>query len=100
MRKTISIALVSLFFAAAAVFAREHEKEGRIVRVDPDAQYMVVQTSKGDQYEVYWNETTKFEHGLVATQLRPGDKVEFEYVDRDGRKVATEVEREKKGDRD
>lgn len=100
MRKTISIALVSLFLTAAAAVARDHEKEGRVVRIDPDAQVMVVQNSKGDQYEVYWNETTKFEHGLVATQIRPGDKVEFEYVERDGRKVASEIEREKKADKD
>ncbi|MGE5275498.1 MAG: hypothetical protein ACM3SU_00745 [Acidobacteriota bacterium] len=99
MRKLASIALAVLFLAATAAVAAEHEREGKIVRIDPDARVMVIQTKQGDQWEIYWTETTKAEHGLTLTELRAGDKVEFEYVERDGKKWATEIEREKKGDR-
>ena len=98
MRKTISATLLAGFLAAATAFAADHEREGRIVRIDPDAHVMVVQSKGGDQWELSWTETTKFEDGLVATQLRPGDKIEFEYVERDNRKIATEIDRQKKAD--
>ena len=99
MKKYASIALAVLFLAAAALVAAEHEKSGKILRIDPDARMMVIQTKQGDQWEVYWTETTKAEHGLTLAELRAGDTVEIEYVERDGKKWATEIEREKKGDR-
>ena len=99
MRKLASIALAVLFLSATAAVAAEHEKEGKILRIDPDARVMVIQTKQGDQWEVYWTETTKAEHGLTLAELRAGDKVEIEYVERDGKKWATEIEREKKAER-
>ena len=46
--------------------------------------------------EVYWTETTKLEDGLTIPELRIGDKIEVTFVERDGKKWATEIEREKK----
>jgi len=99
MRKYASIALAVLFLAAAAAVAADHEKEGKILRIDQDARMMVIQTEQGDQWEVYWTETTKAEHGLTLAELRAGDKVEISYVERDGKKWATEIDREKKAER-
>jgi hypothetical protein len=98
VKKTLSLAFAAMLLVAVAAVAADHEKEGKIVRLDPDARVMVVQGEKGDQWDLYWTETTKFEGGLTATELRPGDKVEFEFVERDGRMWATKIDREKKAD--
>jgi len=98
MKQKISLALAALLLVAAAVVAADHEKEGKVVRVDPDAHVMTIQGKSGDQWELYWTETTKFHDNLTATELRPGDKVEFEFIERDGRMWATSIDREKKAD--
>lgn len=99
MRKNVSIAVAVLLLVAAAAAANDHEKEGKIVRIDPEARMMVFQTEHGDQWDIYWTETTKIEHGLTVDELRAGDRVELSYVERDGKKWATEIERKKKADR-
>lgn len=98
MKQKLSLALAALLLVAAAAVASGHEKEGKIVRVDPDARVMTIQGKSGDQWDLYWTETTKFHDNLTATELRIGDKVEFEFIERDGRMWATSIEREKKAD--
>jgi hypothetical protein len=98
MRQKLSLVLAAIFLVAAAAVAADHEKTGKIVRVDPDARVMVVQGEKGDQWDLSWTETTKFQGGVTATELRPGDKVEFEFIEREGRMWATKIDREKKAD--
>jgi len=98
MKQKLSLVLAAMLLVAAAAVAADHEKTGKIVRVDPEARSMVVQGEKGDQWDLYWTETTKFEGGLTATELRPGDKVEFEFIEREGRMWATKIDREKKAD--
>jgi hypothetical protein len=78
--------------------ARRRKREGKITRIDQSAQVLSVQGEKGDQWDVYLTETTKFEHGLTLAELKIGDQIEFEYVERDGKVWATEIEREKKAD--
>ena len=96
MKEKLSLVLAAVLLVAAAAVAADHEKKGKIVRVDPDTRVMVVQGEKGDQWDLYWTETTKFQGGLTATELRPGDKVEFEFIEREGRMWATTIDREKK----
>jgi Cu/Ag efflux protein CusF len=96
VKRNVSIALAALLLVAAAAVAADHEKEGKIIRMDQDARMMVIQGEKGDQWELYWTETTKLEDGLTIAELRIGDKVEFSFVEREGKKWATEIEREKK----
>jgi hypothetical protein len=98
MKQKLSLVLAAMLLVAAAAVAADHEKKGKIVRVDPDTRVMVVQGEKGDQWDLYWTETTKFQGGLTATELRPGDKVEFEFIEREGRMWATTIDREKKAD--
>ncbi|HEY7114784.1 MAG TPA: hypothetical protein VIA45_17785 [Thermoanaerobaculia bacterium] len=99
MKQKLSLALAALLLvAAAAVAADHHEKEGKIVRLDPDARFMTIQGKSGDQWDLYWTETTKFHDNLTAPELRVGDKIEFEYVEREGRMWATSIDREKKAD--
>ena len=98
MKQKLSMALAALLLVAAAAVAADHEKEGKIVRVDANARVMTIQGKSGDQWDLYWTETTKFRDNLTATELRPGDKVEFEYVERDGHMWATSIDRESKAD--
>jgi hypothetical protein len=98
MKQKLSLVLAAMLLVAAAAVAADHEKKGKIVRVDPDTRVMVVQGEKGDQWDLYWTETTKFQGGLTATELHPGDKVEFEFIEREGRMWATTIDREKKAD--
>ncbi|HTO87087.1 MAG TPA: hypothetical protein VMR54_06105 [Thermoanaerobaculia bacterium] len=99
MKRNVSIAIAALVLIAAAATADDHRKEGKIVRLDPVIRMMVIQGEKGDQWELYWTETTKLEHGLTIAELRVGDKVELSYIERDGKKYATEIDREKKAER-
>ena len=87
--------------SSAALFADDDHKAGRQDRPDRSkhARVMVVQTEKGDQSTLYWTETTKLEDGLTFAELRPGDTVEYHFIDRDGQKFLSKVEREHKGDR-
>jgi Cu/Ag efflux protein CusF len=98
MKRNVSIALGILLLVAATAIAAG-SREGKIVRIDQDARYMAVQSEKGDQWEVYWTETTKLEDGVTFAELRVGDRIEFSYVEKDGKLWATEIEREKKADR-
>jgi len=98
MKQKVSLALAALLLIAAAAVASDHEKHGKIVRVDPDARVMTFQGKSGDQWEVYWTETTKFRDNLTAAELRAGDEVEFAFIERDGRMWATSIDREKKAD--
>ncbi len=99
MKKNFSIAIAALILIAAAATGADHRKEGKIVQIDQDVRMMVIQGEKGDQWELYWTETTKIEHGLTIAELRAGDKVELSYIERDGKKWATEIDREKKAER-
>ncbi len=102
MRKKLCLWLAAGFLVStAAVFADDdaHEQKGKIVQIDPASKVMVVQTEKGDQTTLYLTETTKIEDGLTLGEFRPGDTVEYHFIDRDGQKYATKIEREHKGDR-
>jgi Cu/Ag efflux protein CusF len=100
MKTRLSLLLVAVFVltSSALLASNDRPHEGTIVSVDPDARIIVVQGEKGDQWTLYTTETTKMKDGVILTQLRAGDKIEFEYVDRDGRMYASEIEREHKGD--
>ena len=90
-----------LLVSSAVLFADDdHKKEGKILSIDQDLRTMVIQSEKGDQWTVFWTYTTKLEHGLTFPELKAGDKVEFEYMDKDGKMWLTELEREKKAEKD
>ena len=108
------LALGVFLLAAAASYAKDRPHEGKIVRVQTieksaDVQgekianvenSMVVQGEKGDQWTLYWNESTKFKSGLMPSQLKQGDTVHFDFVSKDGKMWLTELRRSRKADRD
>jgi len=74
--------------------------EGKILSIDTSAMMMTVQSDKGDQWTLYWTETTKLKNGLTFGELKSGDKVHFDYVEKDGKMWVTELRRTGKADKD
>lgn|SRR5262245_14247452 len=98
MRLKVSLAAAVLLVGMLAVgtvpaYADDKPDEGRIVRVVADAKLITVQDENGDQFDLMWNESTKVEGKAVIAQLKPGDYVHFEYVEREGQKFLTELKR-------
>ncbi len=114
MRKTLSISLGVLLMLAAALYAKDRPHEGKIINIQTveksvDVQgekvanverSMTVQGEKGDQWTLFWDDTTKFKHGLTPSELREGDKIHFDFVQKGGKMWVTELRRSKKADRD
>ena len=109
----ITIAAVAILLVSSAGYAEKRPHEGKIVRVETvekstDIQgqnvasvdrSMVVQGEKGDQWTLYWDDTTKFKNGLTASELRQGDSVHFDFIEKNGKMWVTELRRTKKADR-
>jgi Cu/Ag efflux protein CusF len=116
MRKALGISLAALFvlLMASAVDAAKRPHEGKIIRVETVEKSadvagekisnvehsMVIQGEKGDQWTLYWDDTTKFKHDLVPSELKEGDRVHFDFVEKNGKMWLTELRRTKKADRD
>jgi hypothetical protein len=85
--------LAVLAVSGVPAYADDRPDEGRITRIVPEAQLLVVQDDEGDQWDLRWNETTKMEGSATLAQLKPGDYIHFEYVEREGVKFLTEIHR-------
>ena len=94
MKTRLSI-LVSVVLLACALplLADDRPDEGKITAIDFDQRMMVVQGEDGDQWILYWNESTQLKNDLVVGELKPGDSVDFEFVERTGKKFLTELKR-------
>ena len=94
LRKTLGFAIAALLLVtAAAVAVNSHE--GKISSIDPAAKMIVVEGKDGNQWNVYWAETTKFKD-IVPGELKVGDTIRFESVTREGKTFATQLWREEK----
>jgi Cu/Ag efflux protein CusF len=92
----ISVALGLALALSTASFAQEERPdEGQITRIDADARMITVQDELGDQWDLYWSDTTKAE-GATLLEMRPGDFVQFSYEEREGRKVLLDIRRSSK----
>jgi len=116
MRKTFGIAAAALavFLMSSAAYAEKRPHEGKIVRIETVeksadvgdqkissvTRKMVVLGEKGDEWSLYWDDTTKFKNNLAPSELREGDKVHFDFVEKDGKMWITELRRTHKADRD
>ena len=95
----IAVAFAALMLAlCVSARAKDRPHEGEIVNVDPTAMVMTVQGEEGDQWTLYWTETTKLKGDVTATELKPGDSVHFDYVEKDGKMWVTELRRTHKAD--
>jgi len=102
MKKALAMtfAAVAILLVSSASYAERRPHEGKITNIDPSAMVMTVQGEKGDEWTLYWTETTKLKHGLTFGELRSGDKVHFDFVEKDGRMWLTELRRTGKADKD
>lgn len=111
---SVSIAAVVILLMSSAGYAEKRPHEGKIVsiqtveksvevqgeKVGNVDRSMVVQGEKGDQWTLFWDDTTKFKSGLTPNELRQGDKIHFEFIEKDGKMWVTELRRTKKADKD
>ena len=116
MRKNLGIAfaILAILGLASASYASDRPHEGKIVRVQTVEksataagetvtnveQFMVVRGEKGDEWNLYWDNTTKFKHDVDPSELRQGDHVHFDFVEKNGKMWLTELRRTKKAERD
>ncbi len=88
-----SIVLVLLLTSAVATAAKDRPHEGKITSIDRAAQTITVQGEKGDEWILHYSEATKMKNNLTAEELRVGDSVHFDFVNKDGRMDLTELHR-------
>ena len=95
MKKVLATASAALFVLLITVsaFAETRPHEGKITRADSSAMMLTIQGEKGDSWDVYLTETTKLKNKLTFGELREGDSVHFEFVEKDGKKWVTELKR-------
>ena len=94
MRTKFIVSLAAfLLVVCAAAYAADRPHEGKITKIDPDLRVMTIQSESGDQWDLYWTETTKLKGDVTVNELKEGDSIHFDYVERDGKKWVTEVRR-------
>jgi Cu/Ag efflux protein CusF len=94
MRKLcVSLSALAFVLVGAVLAAENRPHEGKITNVDMTARTITIQAEKGDELTVSWDDTTKWKNNLTAQELRPGDSIHFDFVDKQGQKFATEIHR-------
>jgi len=76
---------------ASADDNRPHE--GKVINIDKNLMMLSVQGDKDDQWTLYWTETTKLKGDLTVEEVKVGDKVHFDYTEKDGKMWLTELKR-------
>ena len=95
MKRVLATASFVLLFVlvSAAAIAEKRPHEGKITDIDQTAQMITIQGEKGDSWSLGWTETTKLKDNLTFQELKVGDSVHFDFVDKDGKKWITELRR-------
>jgi len=88
----LALALI-LTLGGVATAADDRPHEGKVISVDKEAMVMSVQGDKDDQWTLYWTATTKLKGDLTIEEVKVGDKVHFEFADKDGKMWLTELKR-------
>src|SRR5262245_18400531 len=116
MRKAIGIAVTAqtVLLVPSAAYADKRPHEGKIIRIETVEKSadvgdqkisnierkMTVRGEKRDEWTLYWDNTTKFKNDVAPSELRDGDSVHFDFVEKDGKMWITELRRTHKADRD
>ena len=88
----LALALV-LTAGGIATAANERPHEGKVISVDQAGMVMSVQGDKNDQWTLYWTETTKLKGDLAIQEVKVGDKVHFDFMEKDGKMWLSELKR-------
>ena len=91
----VGLALV-LSAASFSLAQEERPDEGQITKIDADARVITVKDELGDEWDLYWSDSTKADGTAGLLELRPGDFVRFDYEVTEGRKVLIEIRRSSK----
>ena len=87
------LALSLLLAVGGLATADDRPHEGKVIQIDKDAMVLVVQGEKDDQFTLYWTKTTKLKGDLTVEELKVGDKIRFEFVNKDDKMWLTELRR-------
>ena len=82
-----------LLTVGGLAIADDRPHEGKVISVDKDAMVLVVQGEKDDQLTLYWTKTTKLKGDLTVEEIQVGDKIHFEFVDKEAKLWLTELRR-------
>jgi|SRR5437867_12989236 len=95
MKKVLTVSLFVFLCAAAAAYAHGGKgHEGKITNIDMDQKAITVEGEHGHNWTIYWNETTKVKDAKVE-DLKVGDSIHFDAMEKDGKMWATEIRRTK-----
>src|SRR5580765_6181449 len=92
----ISVLSLILTLGAFATAAGDRPHEGKVIALDNEGMMLSVQGDKNDQWTLYWTETTKLKGDLAIQEVKVGDKVHFDYVEKDGKMWLVELKRTEK----
>ena len=98
---TIAMLALSLLLGLGGLglaTADDRPHEGKVIKIDKDLMMLSVQGEKDDQWTLYWTETTKLKGDLTVEEVKVGDKVHFDYTEKDGKMWLTELKRTDKAD--
>jgi Cu/Ag efflux protein CusF len=99
MKKVMLVAAglaLILSTATPSLAQEERPNEGQVTRIDADAKMITVKDELGDEWDLFWTDSTRAEGTAGFLELRPGDFVKFDYEEKDGRKVLVEIRRSSK----
>lgn len=87
MRKILALSVVALFCLSVAAYAGgDKGKSATIVSVDNASKSMVVKSTDGKEWTLYWNDATKVEGG----EVKAGEMIHFKAdKDKDGKAWAS-----------
>ena len=95
MLAAVGLALI-LSTATPSLAQDARPAEGQITKIDADANMITVKDELGDEWDLFWTDSTKSEGTAGFLELRPGDFVKFDYKEKEGRKVLVEIRRSSK----
>ncbi len=97
MRKlSVSLAVLAFILITATAQAGRRPHEGKITNIDATTKTLTVQGEKGDSWTLSWDDTTKWKNNLTPQELRTGDSIHFDFIEKSGQKWVTEIRRTRK----
>jgi Cu/Ag efflux protein CusF len=93
LKTVLMLALALILTCGGVATAADRPHDGKVIGVDREALTITVQGEKNDQWTLYWTESTKLKGDLAIEEVKVGDKVHFDFVDKDGKMWLTELKR-------
>src|SRR5262245_3803073 len=100
LRNSAVLMLVLGLVLAVGVLAiaDDRPEECKVVKIDKEAMVVTGQGEKEDRWALNWTETTKVKGDLTVEERKVGDKIHFEYMEKDGKMWLSELRRTDKAE--